>query len=101
MDNNLKSNAGTAPAQDQAKPFDDIPRAGCECGLCVEVRNPAKNRQIVRTFAFSAEQSEKQAAELQYRAARNRRAAELLAKHPEFDDLLELLSIVPVNFIKA
>lgn len=70
----------------------------CGCTGCQERRAAAR---YASTFSNSAEYSEKQAYELLERAQRNRRAAELIAKHPEFPDLLELLSIVPVQFIKA
>lgn len=56
---------------------------------------------MANKFTDSAESAEKEASVLIDRAKRNRRAAELIAKHPDFPDLLELLSIVPVQFIKA
>jgi len=73
--------------------------SGCDCDICRTVN--AQNRPVVQQFRESADYAAKQAEELREREQRNRRAAELLAKHPEFDDLLELLSIVPVKFIRA
>jgi hypothetical protein len=67
--------------------------AGCE--ICYPTR------PLLNAFRVSAEQAQKESYIQQERAVRNARAAELLAKHPEFDDFLELLSIVPVKFIKS
>lgn len=71
-----------------------------ECG-CPECEANRAAQRMAAKFAFSAEQSERQASELWDRASRNRRASVLIAKNPQFVDLLELLSIVPVQFIKS
>lgn len=72
------------------KAVEAFAQAQKECGSA----EPVRYRPLLESFRHSA-------AVNQERAARNFRAVELLEKHPEFDDLIELLSIVPVRFIHA
>jgi hypothetical protein len=56
--------------------------------------------QVTR-FSPRVESFRHSAAINQERASRNARAVELFEKYPFFEELIELLEIVPVRFIKA